>query len=93
MYFVDDKRYFVTYQLCANLPIIDSKDSTNADMMLLKLKPALILFYDSKNPSKVMSKLEVFTSHESIHQIKTPKENVWRDIHRDWTDVIDLVHY
>ena len=93
MYVVDNKRYFVTYQMCAKLPTVDSKDATNADMMLLKLKPAMILFYDQKNPARVMSKLEVFTSREGIHQIKTPKENVWRDVHRDWTDAIDLVHY
>jgi hypothetical protein len=93
MYVVDGKRYFVTYEMCHNIPIDARKEEMNADMLLLKLKPALIFFYDKKNPKKALSKLEVFTSHEGIHQIPTPKKNVWRDIDKDWDQAIDLVHY
>lgn len=93
MYMVDGKRYFVTYQMAYKIVIDDRMDQMNADMLLLKLKPALILFYDKKKPQKAMSKLEVFTSDDAMHQIKTPKENAWRYIEKDWTEPINLVHY
>lgn len=93
MYVVDGKRYFVTYQMAFHVPMDDRLDCMNADMLLLKLKPVLILFYDKKKPKKVMSKIEVFTSEDGIHQIATPKRNTWRDTNKDWTTPIDLVTY
>jgi hypothetical protein len=93
MYVVNDKKYFVTYQMIYNLPMDDRKDAMNADMLLLNLKPSLILFYDGKKPSRAISKIEVFTSRMGIRQISTPKKNVWRDVNRDWDTHIDLVSY
>ena len=93
MYVLDNKRYFVTYEMAYSVDIDDRKDKANADMLLLNLKPAMILFYDKKNPGKVRSKFEIFTSSDGIHQIKTKKKNIWRDIEKDWTAPIDLVKY
>jgi hypothetical protein len=93
MYVVDGQRYFVTYKMLYSLPIDDRREVMNADMLLLKLKPALILFYNKNDPRKVMSKLEVFTSEDAIHQTFTPKKNMWRNTERDWDTPIDLVSY
>lgn len=93
MYVVDDKPYFVTYCMAYNVPIDNQKEEMNADMLLLTLKPALILFYDPQKPNKVLSKFEVFTSKDGIHQIDTPKRNVWRDTEKQWTEAINLVQY
>ena len=40
-----------------------------------------------------MSKFEVFTSYEAMHQVETLKENVWRDVDKDWTEPVRLVKY
>lgn len=93
MYNINDKNYFVTYTMKYSMTIDDRKDKMNADMLLLGIKPALILFYDEKNPKKVKCKLEVFTSREGIRQVKTPRKNVWRDIEKTWTESINLVQY
>jgi hypothetical protein len=93
MYVVDGKRYFITYEMAYHLPIDGRVGEMNADMLLLKLKPCLMMFYDKKKPKKAMSKIEVFTSDDGIHQINTPKRNQWRNIEKDWTDPIDLVSY
>lgn len=90
MYVVDDKRYFVTYKMAYNIPADDRKEEMNADMLLLKLKPVLILFYDKDKPKKVMSKLEVFTSSDGLDKTHTPKHNVWRDVEKEWTEPIHL---
>jgi len=90
MYVVDGKRYFITYKMAFQLPMDDRKDRMNADMVLLNLKPALILFYDKKNPAKAISKIEVFTSSLGIYKIPTPKNNIWRDTEKEWTQAIDL---
>ena len=93
MYVVEGKRYFVTYQMAYSVPMDNRKDMMNADMLLLKLKGAMILFYAKNKPSKVMSKLEVFASEDGIHQIRTPKSNAWRDTTREWVSPVDLVSY
>lgn len=93
MYVVNDKRYFVTYKMWYSIPVDERRDEMNADMVLLQLKGAMPLFYDKKDPSKVVSKIEVFTSDEGIKQIYTPKDNSWRDTEREWESPIDLVHY
>ena len=90
MYVVDGQRYFLTYEMVSHIAMDARKEEMNADMLLLKLKPALIVFYDKNNPKKVMSKLEVFTSREGINQIATPKKNVWRDTEKSWISAIDL---
>lgn len=93
MYLVDGKRYFVTYKMNHTLCIDDRMEEMNADMLLFKIKPVLLFFYDKKKPSKVMSKLEVFTSEEGMNQAYTPKRNSWRNVHGEWTAPIDLVKY
>lgn len=93
MYVVDGKRHFVTYKMGYSLPVDSRKEEMNADMLLMKLKTALILFYDKDNPNKAMSKLEVFASEDGIKQIDTPKKNMWRNTEKDWVEPIDLVHY
>jgi hypothetical protein len=91
MYFVNDKRYFVTYQIGCGLLVDDRVECMNADMLLHKIKNAIVVFYDEKNPKKTMTKQEVFTSYDCIHKIKTPKKNVWRDTEKVWDSAIDLV--
>ena len=93
MYVVDNVTHFVTYQMTAALPIDEHKDALNADMLLLNLKQFMLLYYDKNDPSKVYSKMEIFTSHDAIHKIKTPKRNVHRDVNKDWTEPLDLVQY
>lgn len=92
MYYVNDKRYFVTYEMNYMMPIDSRTDAMNADMLLMRIPPVLILFHDKKNPKKVISKYEVFTSRLGLRQIKTSKKNVWRDINRDWIEPINLVN-
>lgn len=91
MYYVNDKQYFVTYEMNYTLPIDGREDAMNADMLLMQIPHMLMLFYDAKKPKKVLSKYEVFTSEIGIRQIKTSKRNVWRDINRDWNEPINLV--
>lgn len=93
MYVVDGVTYFVTYKMTAVLPIDEHKDALNADMLLLNLKQFMLLYYDKDNPGKVYSKMEIFTSHDAICKIKTPKRNVHRDVNKDWTEPLDLVQY
>lgn len=93
MYVVDGKQYFVTYEMAYKLDVDDEQESVNPNMLLNTISKAMILFFDKKNPKKVLSKFEVFTSYDAIHQIDTPKENVWRDIDKNWTEPMYLVKY
>lgn len=93
MYVVDDKSYYVTYNMSAILPIDDHKDEMNADMLLTKIKQVMIVYYNKNNPAKVFSKIEVFTSTDAINKVKTPKNNVYRDVDKEWTEAFDLVQY
>ena len=54
MYFVDNKQYFVTYKMAYEVPKDQQTDKMNADMVLLGLKDALILFYATRriNPPR-----------------------------------------
>jgi hypothetical protein len=91
MYIVDGKRYFVTYKMAFDVHRDSRTSCMNADMLLLNLKPALILFYDKKKPKKAVSKLEVFTSENGIRQVRTDKHNMYRDTEKIWYEPIDLV--
>ena len=91
MYVVDGKKYFVTYQMSFKINVDDSKDVMNADMLLLQLKPAMLLFYKKDKPKNVICKSEVFTSWDCLHQVFTPKKNAYRDVEKDWTEPISLV--
>ena len=93
MYVVDNKRYFVTYQMLYTIPIDDRRDEMNADMLLLNLNGAVPIFYNKNKPSRAVSKIEVFTSVEGIKQIRTSKNNIWRDTEKEWTRPVDLVQY
>lgn len=93
IYVVDDKSYYVTYEMAYEIQVDDNQENTNGDMLVMNIKPAMILFYDKDDPSKVMSKFEVFTSYEAMHQVETLKENVWRDVDKDWTEPVRLVKY
>ena len=93
MYVVDDKRYFVTYQMEAKQVIDNAKDDFDADMMVTQIKKYMILFYDPANPKKVMCKAEAFVSKNAMYQINTPKHNAYRNVDKDWTEAIDLVQY
>jgi hypothetical protein len=93
MYVVDDKRYFVTYQMSTTLNVDNRTSCMNADMLLLKLKPAILFFYDKNKPKKALSKLEVFTSEDRIRQVGTLKKNIYRNTEKDWDGPIDLVSY
>lgn len=93
MYMVDNKTYFVTYEINYAPPIDTRRDGIDPDMMLRQLPITMILFYDKKNPKKVYSKLEVFTSSIGIHKVPTPKKNMWRNVDSDWQNPIDLVTY
>ena len=93
MYFVDNKQYFVTYKMAYEVPKDQQTDKMNADMVLLGLKDALILFYDKKNPKKVMCKQEIFVSDDGFMRIATLNKNTYRNIEKNWTEPIDLVIY
>ena len=90
MYMVDGKPLYVTYEKSVEIPKDERKDEMGADMLLMDIKLAMPLFYDKNNPKKVMSKLDVFTSYDGIHQIKTSKKNAYRDVEKIWLEPIDL---
>ena len=90
MYVVNDKRYFVTYKFDFNRGIDPSKERFEADAMIQDIKKYVILFYDEKNPKKVVCKPEVFVTSIAMNQIPTSKKNVYRDIKKDWNQAIDL---
>lgn len=91
MYVVEGVKYFVTYEMAASLTIDNHKDEMNADMLLLKIKPFLLMYYDKANPKKVYSKMEIFTSQYAIKKVKTPKVNSYRDVNKEWNEPINLV--
>jgi hypothetical protein len=94
MYVVDDKRYFVTYQMHVNTILDSAKDEFDADMLATQIKKYMILFYDAKNPQKVMCKAEAFVSEYVMHQIySNQNHNIYRDVNKDWTEAIDLVSF
>ena len=90
MYMVDDKSYFVTYKMATEIPDVKTKDELNADSVLMAIRPFLILYYDEKNPEKVLCKTEVFTSVDAFSQIATPRKNVYRDVKKAWIEPIHV---
>lgn len=90
MYVVNDKRYFVTYQIDLNRNLDPRKDKFEADSMIRDIKKYIILFYDKKNPKKVVAKPEIFVTSLAMNQIPTDKNNIYRDVKKDWQDAIDL---
>ena len=93
VYYVNDKRYFVTYEIMVESIKEDDMEEVNADILVDTIKPTLILFYDEKNPKKVYTKMEAFTSNMALKKIKTPKKNMWRSFDSTWESPIDLVKY
>ena len=93
-YYVDGKRYFVTYKrgISENEQGEDMQ-TINPDKIALTIPFALILYYDKKHPEKVLSKLEVFASDDAYKQVHTPKQNVYRDLEKVWSDPVRLVRY
>lgn len=90
LYFVDGKRYFVTYRMEPIIKVDTSKDEFNADMMVENIKTNMLLFYNKKNPKKVMCKAEVFVSDTAMVQVRTPKNNAYRDVNKVWDKAIDM---
>ena len=94
LYYVDKKPYYVTYRF--NLEE-DYKDidmtKINPDELTQPIKTTVALFYNKRNPKKVISKIEVFCSNSALHQVKTLKTNIYRDTEKHWTEEINLVTY
>ena len=90
MYVVDNKTYYVTYKEATKVILNDDREHMNADKLMLNYKPALLMFYDKKNPEKAYCKYEAFVSGNAMQKVKT-KKNVYRDIKKVWTEPIDLV--
>jgi hypothetical protein len=63
-------------------------------MLATEIKKYMLLFYDPKNPKKVMSKAEAFVSSSAMRRVHTnQKHNVYRSVDKDWNEAIDLVMY
>ena len=95
MYMVDGKREFVTYKMSATVKPDDSDlETMNADRAAISIKNSLPLFYKQvkKNKIKVLSKMEVYSSMDTVNQHYTPKSNKYRDIEKTWYEPIDLRH-
>ena len=90
MYIVDDKTYFVTYKEATKIILNDDQEHMNADKLMLNYKPALLMFYDKRNPQKAYCKYEAFVSGKAMQKVKT-KNNSYRDIKKVWIEPIDLV--
>ena len=94
MYVVNDKRYFVTYRISPNnVQKTNSKDEENGDILALDIQKYPMLFYDAKKPEKVFCKADIYTSFEAFAKDITSKNNIYRDIEKDWVEAIDLVKY
>lgn len=90
MYVVNDKRYFATYKIDLNRNIDPSKDKFEADAMIQDIKKYIILFYDKKNPKKVVCKPEIFVSSLAMNKIPNEKKNRYRDVKKNWCEPVDL---
>jgi len=93
MYVVNGKRYFATYRITSSNVIDNSKDKINGDILALNIEKYPTFFYDESNPAKVYCKADIFTSCETFSQIDSPKQNLYRDVNKDWIQAIDLVTY
>ena len=92
MYVVNDKRYFVTYQINPYQGHVTSdKDELNGDILAYNIQKYPMLFYNEKNPAEVYCKAEVFTSFEAFHQTVTAKNNMYRNVEKDWVEAISLL--
>ena len=94
MYVVDGKRYFVTYEINPNIMTKNgSKNEVTGDILALDIMKYPTLYYSARFPEIVYCKADIFTSYEAMHQIKTVKNNIYRDVDKDWTTPIDLTVY
>ena len=94
MYVVDGKRYFVTYKLNPRLASTNSKTDYDGDALASEVKKYLTLFYEKGNPANVRCKAQVFASQEAIQRVySNSKDNIYRDVEKDWTEAIDLTRY
>lgn len=91
MYVVNDKRYFVTYKINPKDGNEEAEKESNGDLLALDIQKYPMFFYDAKNPAKVLCKADVFTSMEAFDQIDTAKDNIYRDVEKDWNEPINLV--
>ena len=93
MYMVDGKRQFVTYKMSLTVkPDDNDLETMNADIASSVIKVSLPLFYKKtkRNKIKVLSKMEIFSSTDTVNQWYTPKSNKYRDVEKDWYEAIDL---
>lgn len=104
VYKVDDRLYYITYQLTPNL--LDNnpkkkwfsstplrkffKQDTINEAELLNFSDTLILYFNPRFPRKALCKQEVFIAPEALKRIRTHKENPHRMIDSDWNHPIDL---
>ena len=93
MYVVNGKRYFTTYKITSSNVTDISKDKINGDILALNIEKYPTFFYDESNPAKVYCKADIFTSCETFRQINSSKQNLYRDVNKDWIQAIDLVTY
>ena len=104
VYKVDEKLYYLSYQL--NRRLIDStpkkkrfadsklrrffkQDAIN-EAQLLQLGNTLVVFYDKQKPQKVASKQEIFISADALRRVRTKKNNPHRNISATWINPVDL---
>ena len=89
-YVVNDEPYFLTYKMALEPPVANSKSEFNADVVLSSIHPFLILYYDKKNPYRVMCKEEIFTSKKYFSKTKSARVNRYRDRNKQWSEPIRI---
>ena len=90
IYVVEGKRYFVTYQISPEFAMKLNKEGYDTDSMVFEVQPFITLFYDEKDPKKVYSKASIFASKQVLLKVKNKKENMYRDIDKNWAYPVDL---
>lgn len=91
IYEVDGKVYFVTYKIQQSTEKYKESDELQpGDAIALFIPVTIPIYYDQNHPKKAMIKGEIFSSRNYLKQIKTSKNNKFRDIYKDWTGPVIL---
>lgn len=95
-YLVDDKPYFTTFSIDAKKQDGNKELDYFSPSQLIENRDfsQMIIYYDKQNPKNILFKDEIFASKETWKREKTPKNNRYRDIKKEWigdgpVDLID----
>lgn len=91
---VNEKVYFFTISIDPEKQLDAEKLDNYSAAQLIENKDysQMFVYYDKDNPNHNMIREEIFVSKDALKREKTPKNNKYRDIKKDWIfdEPIDL---